>query len=611
MATKEIMVTAPVTVWVYDRLFLAGGWRKALALRWRLYVGLAATWAILVALMWSGPRSASAGLGLAGVTPWRYAMTQFGVILYYLRLTFWPSPLVGDYGWPWAQSFAQVWPAALAVGALLAVTIAWLWRGRPMAMAGVWFFLILAPTSSIVPILDPIFEHRMYLPLAAPLAVAVLGGDRLLAALTRSGPAGGIRTRTVAGLGTAAIAIWAAALGWATFERNKVYASEERFLQDVVAKQPNSWRGHNNLGAICLAAGRTDEAIEHLRIAQRLTPPWRRDHYFASYNLAHALLMKGQLDASQGILEGLLAQEPANPDLWTLQGHLAMARKDFTAAADAYTHALALAPRYERPQVGLANALLAQGKAGEAKAVLDRNPSVPTAPQTALLLAKTQLRLGDDVAAIAILRTVLARRPTAHDVPTMTLLGALYNKAGNFTGAVDMLTQAASRATDPAETNAIHRELGAAYVQTHQFAQAERAYLAALGADGNDPASLNNLADLYVNDLDQPDKALPYAAKAAQLAPDNGSILDTLGWALARTGSSDEAAKHLAKALKLVTNPISVAHVQYHLGWIDEQAGRRTKAARHYRQGLDALKGRQDHPAYALLSEALHRVQRR
>jgi tetratricopeptide (TPR) repeat protein len=610
MATKEVMVTAPVAVLVYDRLFLAGGWRKALAQRWPLYAGLAATWAILAALMGPGPRSASAGLGLAGITPLRYAATQCAVVLYYLRLTFWPSPLAADYAWPWAGSFAQVWPAAAAVGAMVAGTIVLLWRGQPLAMAGVWFFLILAPTSSIVPILDPIFEHRMYLPLAAPLAVAVLAGDRVLAALSRTTVPGVKRSTSLGALATAVIAAWAAALGWLAHERNTVYSSEQRYWQDVVDKQPNSWRGHNNLGTVFLGAGELERAIEHFQIAQKLTDQSRKDHYFASYNLAHALLLEGRYDQSQRLLEELLADDPHNADVLTLQGNLALARDNPVEAADAYTQALKAAPHNDRARVGLANALLAQGKTAAAKATLDQSPTVPSDPQTALLLAKTQSRLGDTRAAIAILRRVLDRRPTAHYVPALVMLGALYNKTAEFPKAVEILTRAAALATGPADQNAANRELGLAYAQTRQFPQAERAYLAALEADANDPAALNNLADLYVNDLDQPDKALPYATRAAELAPDNGSVLDTLGWALARTGSYDQAQQRLTAALRRVTHPASLAHVHYHLGWVQEQTLRRAEAAKQYRQGLEALKGQTDDPVYALLSEALERVQK-
>ena len=89
------------------------------------------------------------------------------MILHYLRLAFWPGGLCLDYGWPVARTAGEIVPGAIVVGGLLAATV-WALVRRPMwGFLGAWFFLMLAPTSSILPIEDLAFEHRMYLPLAA------------------------------------------------------------------------------------------------------------------------------------------------------------------------------------------------------------------------------------------------------------------------------------------------------------------------------------------------------------------------------------------------------------------------------------------------------------
>src|SRR5439155_6379441 len=88
----------------------------------------------------------------------------------------WPHPLVLDYGTDLVTSVAQVVPSALAVLALGAGIIASLSRWPTLGFLGVWFFVILAPTSSVVPLVgQPVAEHRMYLPLAAVVTLAVLG----------------------------------------------------------------------------------------------------------------------------------------------------------------------------------------------------------------------------------------------------------------------------------------------------------------------------------------------------------------------------------------------------------------------------------------------------
>ena len=106
MGAKEVMATAPIVVLLYDRCFLSGSFREALRRRLTLYLGLAATWAILGALLiaypWGG--TTGAGFGLAAAGPWQYARTQPGVILHYLRLSVWPNSLCLDYGWPIARA---------------------------------------------------------------------------------------------------------------------------------------------------------------------------------------------------------------------------------------------------------------------------------------------------------------------------------------------------------------------------------------------------------------------------------------------------------------------------------------------------------------------------
>jgi Flp pilus assembly protein TadD len=607
MVSKEVMVTAPVTVLVYDRLFLAGGWKQALARRRVLYIGLAATWLILAGLMWQGPRSATTGFGLKRVTPFQYATTEFGVILYYLRLAFWPSPLVADYEWPWAQSLTQVLPAALAVGALVAATGWLLWRGRPVAMAGVWFFLILSPTSSFVPTLYPIFEYRVYLALAALIAVVVVGSYRLLSALGRGGQPTGKKPIAVAVFGTLVITALAAPLGWLTHQRNKVYTSTVSFWQDVVDKQPKSRRGHYGLGFSFLTEGEIDQGIEHLQTAKQLSGD--HPHHSILNNLAWALFHKGRYSEAEQEVALMLSTVPTDADSLTLKGFLAMKRGKVAEAADAYARALQTDPNYIKAIGGQAIAYLALGKTSEAKAVLARAKGSPDDPEIAMALADLHVQLGDVDIAITILREVLKQRQTAQYVPAMAMLGALYNKVGDFPKAVEILTQAAALATIATDKDISNRELGLAYSQMRQFPQAEQAYLAALKADGNDSSALNNLAYLYANNLNRPDQALPYASQAAQLQPNDPDILYTYGWVLAKTSAYVPAESQLIRALQLYKSPYSVARVHCDLGWICEQTHRPQEAARHYRQGLQALQGRQDEPVYKNLSKALDRVQ--
>ena len=177
MASKEVMVSAPLIVLLYDRTFLAGSFREAWRRRGRFYVALAGTWLLLGWLVISaGGRGGTAGFGV-GISWWAYLCTQFGAIVHYLRLCVWPHPLLLDYGTGTAHGVWEILPYAIVLGLLGAATVAALWRWPKVGFLGAWFFAILAPTSSVVPVAtQTVAEHRMYLPLAAVLTGLVVGG---------------------------------------------------------------------------------------------------------------------------------------------------------------------------------------------------------------------------------------------------------------------------------------------------------------------------------------------------------------------------------------------------------------------------------------------------
>ena len=121
---------------------------------------------------------------------------------------------------------------------------------------GAWFFLILAPSSSIIPLDSPAYEHRMYLPLAAvvtgAVVIAFVLGKRLL------------RNQSDSVLGCVACAFVVVPLAVLTIQRNRDYNSEITIWQDTVEKRPNNPRAFNNLGVALDKAGRIPEAIAHL-----------------------------------------------------------------------------------------------------------------------------------------------------------------------------------------------------------------------------------------------------------------------------------------------------------------------------------------------------------
>ncbi|MFN8641591.1 MAG: hypothetical protein U0802_08040 [Candidatus Binatia bacterium] len=165
----------------------------------------------------------TAGFRVEGIGPWQYLITQFGVISWYLRLFLLPVGQVFDYGWPFAESFWRA-EVLLPLAFLLAVVAAAVWafpRYRLATFCIAWVFVTLAPTSSLLPLKDAAFEHRMYLPVIGLAWLLVVGGHDLLTALApRTGRAPAALRRA----GAMALGAWLALLGLATVHRNTVFA---------------------------------------------------------------------------------------------------------------------------------------------------------------------------------------------------------------------------------------------------------------------------------------------------------------------------------------------------------------------------------------------------
>jgi len=350
MGSKQTMVTAPFVVFLWDWMFGCGATDAEKAgepepgsarspdarrLRWRLYAGLAATWVILAAGLAVERWPHSIGVAREGWTPWTYLLTQAGVIVHYLRLSFVPSPLVLDYdGWPMARSVLQVAPQFGLLAILAGATTVAIVRRAPWGFPAAWCFALLAPSSSVLPLATEIVaERRMYTALVGVVALAVIGswllGRRLL---DRLGP------RSVArAVAFAALAGVVAGLALLTLDRNRDYWSEERIWQDTVEKRPDNPRARLNYGVLLAAEGRYPEAEAHLREALRLKEPVAKAHQ----NLGSILCSQGRFDEGVPRLERAIALNPelsaAHANLGEAYGALgrrAQAARQFALAVE-------------------------------------------------------------------------------------------------------------------------------------------------------------------------------------------------------------------------------------------------------------------------------------
>jgi tetratricopeptide (TPR) repeat protein len=346
MATREVMVSAPLIVLLYDRTFLSGTFRTAWKQRRQLYLALAATWILLGWQVASTTgRGGTAGYGTA--ISWQaYALTQCEAIPRYLWLSLWPHPLVLDYGTTVAKTAGKVLPFAAILALLVAASLIALWRRPVLGFVGAWFFAILAPSSSLVPVTtQTMAEHRMYLPLAAIITLAVAG----LHALTQR--------RVIIVLLTAALG-----LGGLTLRRNEDYRSSLALWTDTVAKCPENARAHCNLGFSLFENGRLAEAIAHYERALQIRPDYPEAHN----NLGNALAQTGRPEDAIGQFNEALRLNPGSAEYYYNRGNAVAQAGRLEDALVSYKAALRLKPDLSTVHNNLGSALARLGRFGEA-----------------------------------------------------------------------------------------------------------------------------------------------------------------------------------------------------------------------------------------------------
>ena len=390
MGTKEVMVSAPVIVLLYDRTFLSGSFRRAGRAHWRLYAGLASAWLLVGYLAFgTAKRGGTAGFG-TGIPWWTYAQTQFGAVTHYLRLALWPRPLIFDYGAQWVRGPAELLPSALLVSALLALTLIALWRRPILGFLGAAFFAILAPTSLVPVVVQTMAERRMYLAL---IPVVVIGVLALRAGLARLG------------VGRFALPIYLAlgvVLGAATAVRNRDYRDNVTLWGMTASQRPDSPRAHYYFGVGLDEAGRPAAAAAEFRTALRLDPRYAEAHnrlgieelrsgrmsvaiaqYRAAirdepdfpdahYNLGTAWAQSGHLPEAIAELKEALRLKPAFPDAEMNLGLALVESNQISESVRHYQAALRLRPDYAAAETNLGAALAAEDRLPEAIAHLQR-----------------------------------------------------------------------------------------------------------------------------------------------------------------------------------------------------------------------------------------------
>jgi tetratricopeptide (TPR) repeat protein len=322
MLTKEMSFTLPIMMILYEATFFKSSLKKKLLFLLPLLLTL-----IIIPL---GIMGIDKPLGVilsdlseklrvqTEMSRWDYLFTQFRVIVTYIRLLFLPINQNLDYDYPVYHSLftLPVFLSFLLLLSILGVAVYLLFKAqksevrsqkseeesseyaksseqsavffRLIAFGIFWFFITLSVESSIIPIVDVIFEHRVYLPsvgaFIAISAIVLIIAERL-----------NIRWPLIKKAFMLLIVLAVMALSTATYARNAVWKDKITLWEDVVSKSPKNARANNNLGASYYEKSMPDRAIEYLSIAIRSKP----DYVDAYNNLGIAYYEKGLNDLAK------------------------------------------------------------------------------------------------------------------------------------------------------------------------------------------------------------------------------------------------------------------------------------------------------------------------
>jgi protein O-mannosyl-transferase len=510
MGVKQTMFSAPLLVILYDYVFtdgLALGERglqrsghvaRARRARGRFYAGLFATWLIVLGII--GLTWKESTIDFVEISPLRYALTQPLVLLQYLRLAVWPSPLVLSYEWPFTTQWPPIVFPALVILGMLAVMIRGLWRRRWYGFVLAWFLLILAPTSSIAPTRQAMVEHRMYLSLAAVVVLAVIGVSRVVRCVRT------VSTRAMARGALAAVVV--VVLGALTYARNRDYHSTIGLWQDNVAHRPESQLAHVNLGEALLASGRAREALPHCREALRIDPEYADAHN----NLGNALLALKQTREAIRHYRAALRLKPDDADVNYNLGIALEVSGQRGEAIDHYREAVRIKPDLEDAQGNLGDALLRGGH-----------------PREAIVHYRDALRLKPDSVGINY------------------NMGVALEAAGEPRQAIARYREAIQ--LDPNHAEA-HINLGNALLAQGQPREGVRHHREAARLKPHSPEVKYNLG-IALEAAGKPGEAMDCYRDALRFEPEFAPAHYKLGMTYQKSGRLAEAIRHFEEALRL------------------------------------------------------------
>ena len=418
--SKEMMASAPAVALAYERTFLAGNFRRALRQSWPLYLGLALGWLPFLVINFNGPLTPAAGFHL-GLPAYVWWFTQAKVLLLYLKLAFWPWPLVLHYEIPYIETVAAAWPWLLPVGLMGIATAVLFWRRSSAGFVALSVVAVLSPTLVVPCVGEIVAERRMYVALAALAPLVIVGTYEILQRTARRATA----PRASDSVAQWPFAIWivgvtavAVAFTLVSVRRLAAYKDALTLLEDTVANQPDDFSILINYGVELTRAGRPEEALKPFGHALWLMTesPLRNYKLNLETRRLHGYigLAYEQMNRPREAMEQYKQAIQAWPENAAARYNLARLLNEFgllEAAMDQYKEAVRIKPTFAQAHCNLGALLAGAGRYDEAIAHLEEGVRLdPDAGSYVNLVdAYTQTGRRDDAIGAAKQAVLLAR----------------------------------------------------------------------------------------------------------------------------------------------------------------------------------------------------------
>jgi tetratricopeptide (TPR) repeat protein len=516
IASKEMAVTLPAIFFIYDlirslpdegsltnRLFNA---LKKVISSYKFFYLAFLTPAILFTCYKVLIKSPSNKAGLYGGSLYIQLLTVGKILVYYIKLLFFPINLIADYSFnsfPLPQTLfeAETLLSLVVLFAIAFLTLKLLCKNKIMAFSLIWFFITLLPVCHIFPHHELLAEHYLYLPSFGFVLLIALVLELLLTS-----------TKYKHHIYTVFILV-ILLFSVRTFYRNYDWKNSFTIWQKTVKTVPHCVRAINNLGVEYFKRKDLKQAKALHQKALEIQPVYEK----AYYNLGNAYRTEQNFDRAIEMYKKAVQLNPKNFRAYNNLGNAYAIQKRYDQAMKEYKSVLKLKPRYAEAHNNLGNVYRSLGKTDLAIAHYKRAIKIKSRYFDAYSnLANTYADLKQYEKSIETLKKAIGKNPFIPS--TYNHLGRIYTKTGQYGKAIEMYEYAIKLKPNYPEA---HNNLGMAYEKKNSYQQAIKHFKRAIEIKPAFPKPYLNLGNLYLGKLNDKRNALLYLKKWLKMAPNH------------------------------------------------------------------------------------------